>query len=609
MTAPDATSPAAATLPPPSLDLAVLGNCTISALVDKRARIQWCCIPRFDGDPIFCNLLRDPALEQDGLWEIELLSFAHSEQRYISNSAILETILTDDQGNGVRIVDFIPRFTRWRRMFRPVSIVRLIEPVRGVPRIRIRLKPRYGYGKHKPETTRGSNHIRYVLGPETLRLTTDAPIDIVRNETPFIVERPIVMMFGADEPVDGDLKVTGLDWFEQTLDWWLDWSRQLSLPFEWQDAVIRAAITLKLCSYEETGGIVAALTTSIPEFADSGRTWDYRYCWLRDTFFVVQTLNRLSVTHTMENYISYITNIVAGWGRGPLQPIFGLGFETDLTEKFVDTLEGYRGMGPVRTGNGAYDQIQNDGYGSVILAVAQSFFDRRVVRRGDESLFQKLELLGEEAAKRWIVPDAGLWEFRTRAEIHTHSSVMCWAACDRLARIAAQLGLEDRATIWTDRAERMHAGIMERAWNEERQSFVATFDGEDLDGSLLLLQELGFIRADHPRFLATVAAVEKELRVGDHLFRYRRADDFGEPEISFVICSFWLVEALAATGRRDEARAIFERLLSHRTSLGLLSEGIDPRTGDAWGNFPQTYSHVGLIRAAMRLSKPWEEAF
>ena len=593
----------------PSLDLAVLGNCTIAALVDKRARIVWCCVPRFDGDPVFCNLLRDPKLEDDGLWEIELLGFASSEQRYIGNSAILETILTDDQDNEIRIVDFIPRFTRWRRMFRPVSIVRLIEPVRGVPRVRVRLKPRHGYGANTPQTTRGSNHIRYLLGAETLRLTTDAPVDIIRNETPFVVERPLAMMLGADEPVDGDLKVLGLDWFEQTLDWWLDWSRQLNLPFEWQDEVIRAAITLKLCAYEETGGIVAALTTSIPEYADSGRTWDYRYCWLRDTFFVVHTLNRLSVTHTMENYISYITNIVAGWGRGPLNPIFGLGFETDLTETFVDTLEGYRGMGPVRIGNGAYDQIQNDGYGSVILAVAQSFFDRRVVRRGDETLFRKLELLGEEAARRWIEPDAGLWEFRTRADVHTHSSVMCWAACDRLARIAQQLGLEDPATLWKDRAAHMHAVIAERAWNEKRQSFVATFDGEDLDGSLLLLHELGFIRADDPRFLSTVSAIEKELRVGDHLFRYHRPDDFGAPEISFVICSFWLVEALAAVGRKAEAREIFERLLANRTSLGLLSEGLHPETGEPWGNFPQTYSHVGLIRAALRLSKSWEEAF
>jgi GH15 family glucan-1,4-alpha-glucosidase len=594
--------------PQPTLELAVLGNCSIAALVDERARIVWCCIPRLDGDPAFCNLLGGDKLADDGLWDIELLDFATSSQRYIPNSAILETILEDNRGGAIKIIDFIPRFYRHRRTFRPVSIVRLIEPLRGVPRIRVRLRPRYDYGEHEATMTRGSNHIRYLLGSEVLRLTTDAPPSLIRSETPFVLERPLTMVLGADEPVT-DLALIGVDWYEQTLEYWRDWTRQLALPFEWQEAVIRAAITLKVCSYEETGGIVAALTTSVPEYADSGRNWDYRYCWLRDTFFVVQTLNRLSVTRTMENYISYITNIVTGWDEGPLQPIFGIGLETHLTEHELDHLPGYRGMGPVRTGNGAYDQIQNDGYGSVILAVAQSFFDQRLARPGGVGLFKQLERLGEEAARRWIEPDAGLWEFRTRAEVHTHSSVMCWAACDRLHRIAERLGLHDRAEIWRDRAQRMHAGIWERAWNEKRSSFVATFDGEDLDGSLLLLQELGFVRADDPRFLSTLKAIESELREGDHLFRYRRADDFGPPEISFVICSFWLVEALAAVGRRAEAREIFERLLSHRSKLGLLSEGIDPKSGALWGNFPQSYSMVGLIRAAIRLSTAWEDAF
>jgi GH15 family glucan-1,4-alpha-glucosidase len=381
------------------------------------------------------------------------------------------------------------------------------------------------------------------------------------------------------------------------------------VPFEWQDAVIRAAITLKLCTYEETGGLVAALTTSIPEFAHSQRNWDYRYCWLRDSFFVVHTLNRLSATRTMEGYISYINNAVAAAGPGPLQPIFGLGFETALNEIETDSLGGYRGMGPVRVGNGAYNQIQNDSYGSVILAVAQSFFDRRLVHAGDAALFHKLEALGEEAARRWIEPDAGIWEFRTRSEVHTYSSVMCWAACDRLSRIARHLDMSDRSRLWQERADHIHAGIMARAWNEKRGSFVATFDGQDIDGSLLLLPELGFIRPADPRFVGTLATIERELRSGDHMFRYRRPDDFGAPEVSFVICSFWLVEALAAAGRTDEARDMFERLLQHRSPLGLLSEGIDPRTGELWGNFPQTYSLVGLIRAAMRLSRPWQDAF
>ena len=595
----------------PDLDLAVLGNCAIAALVDQRARIQWCCIPRFDGDPVFCNLLRDPKLEPDGVFEIEMIGFARSRQRYIRNSAVLETILSDYNGGEIRIVDFIPRFYRHRRIFRPVSIVRLIEPLSGVPRIRIRCKPRHAYGRHGPQTTRGSNHIRYVLGHEVLRLTTDAPVGLIQSETPFVVERPLVMVLGADEPLDSDIRMMGLDWFDQTLDYWMEWTRRLALPFEWQEAVIRAAITLKLCSYEETGGIVAALTTSIPEYANSGRNWDYRYCWLRDTFFVVQTLNRLSVTRTMERYISYITNIVASSKPGTLQPIFGLGFETVLTEEEIpaEALGGYRGMGPVRIGNGAYDQLQNDGYGSVILAVAQGFFDERLARPADASLFHKLEQLGDEAARRWAQPDAGLWEFRTRMEVHTQSSVMCWAACDRLSRIAHRLGLADRALLWRERAAAIRAGIMARAWNEKRNSFVATFDGQDLDGSLLLLCELGFLAPDDPRFHGTVAAVERELREEDHVYRYRRKDDFGAPETSFTICSFWMVEALVATGRREEARDMFERLLAHRSSQGLLSEGLHVGTGELWGNFPQTYSLVGLVRSAMKLSRPWQDAF
>ncbi len=594
------------------LDLAVLGNCNIAALVDKFARIVWCCIPRFDGDPIFCQLLRDPALPPDGHWDIELSDVKTTHQNYLKNSAVLETIQHDEHGNAIRIVDFIPRFIRWRRMFRPVSIVRLVEPLHGVPRICVRLKPRFDYGCGQPIQTRGSNHIRYILGSQVLRLTTNASVSLIQAETPFVVEKPLVMILGADESVDADLKFIGTDWFDQTLNYWREWCRQLSVPFEWQEAVIRAAITLKLCSYEETGGIVAALTTSIPESSDTnGRNWDYRFCWLRDAFFVVQTLNRLSVTRTMEHYISYINNIVSREDIDALPPIFRIGFETDLCESKVpaDALAGYRGVGPVRKGNDAFLQVQNDAYGSVVLAVAQSFFDARVVHPGDISLFRKLEHLGELAAQRWNQPDAGLWEFRTRNEVHTQSAVMCWAACNSLANIAARLGMVHRAKLWQERADHMRGEIIEKTWNPKLNSFVATFGGNEVDGSLLHLHQLGFLKPDDPRFATTIARVEQELREGYHVFRYRRPDDFGVPEASFTICSFWLVEALHAVGRREEAREIFEQLLSHRSSLGLLSEGMDPRTGELWGNFPQTYSLVGLVSAAMRLSRPWENAF
>jgi GH15 family glucan-1,4-alpha-glucosidase len=263
----------------------------------------------------------------------------------------------------------------------------------------------------------------------------------------------------------------------------------------------------------------------------------------------------------------------------------------------------------VRVGNQAYRQIQHDVYGSAVLAATHIFFDRRLTHRGTEALFHRLEPLGEKAVVCFDQPDAGLWELRGSARVHTFSAVMCWAACDRLARIAERLGLAESTSYWRARAEALHRVIVERTWSEKRNAFVSTFDGEAMDASLLLLAEIGFIDAADSRFVATVEAVEHDLRRGDFIFRYVEKDDFGEPENAFLVCTFWYVNALAAIGRRDEARALFERLLGYRNRHGLLAEHINPTTGEQWGNFVQTYSMVGLINSAIRLSIRWDQAF
>jgi GH15 family glucan-1,4-alpha-glucosidase len=588
-----------------SLDLGIVGNCTISALIDRSGTVVWSCFPRFDGDPLFCKLLDENG--ERGFYSIELDDLAEVEQFYLANTAVLVTRLTDHRGDGVEISDFAPRFQQFGRIFRPTTLMRIVKPFGETPRVRIRLRPVFHYGRHTPQITRGSNHIRYVGVETSLRLTTNAPLTYLLEETPFILEDQIVLMLGPDESLRAPVLETGREFLEQTIAYWRTLTMRLSVPFEWQEPVIRAAITLKLCSFEETGAIVAAMTTSIPEIDGRQRNWDYRYCWLRDAYFVVRALNRLGYIETMEDFLAYINNIVGASKDGYLQPVYGIALESRLTEWQVDNLAGYRDNRPVRVGNQAWEHDQHDGYGSVLLAATQAFFDQRLRRPAGRHTFHRLERIGEQAFAVHDQPDAGLWEFRTRAEVHTHSSVMCWAACDRLARIAGQLGLADRATHWQTRADRIRETVLQRAWNPRLNSFVSSFGGEALDASLLLMHEVGFIRPDDPRFVGTVEAVERVLKRGPFLFRYVKEDDFGSPENAFIICAFWYIDALIAQGRTIEARELFENMLACRNHLGLLSEDIDPTTRELWGNFPQTYSLVGLINCAMKLSKTWED--
>ncbi|MBY5268782.1 glycoside hydrolase family 15 protein [Spiribacter salinus] len=588
-----------------NLELGVIGNCQIAGLINAEGALIWACLPRFDAEPAFSRLVDT---EDHGHFTIELNDQCDATQYYRRNTAVLCTELTDRSGAMLRIIDFCPRFRQYGRHYRPVMMIRHLEVVRGNPVIRARLRPSMGWDGTDPDITRGSNHVRYLRSQQVLRVTTDAPLTHVLDETPFVVDSTMTFVLGPDESVKETVSSMGRRFLELTEAHWREWARSLAIPFEWQRETIRAAITLKLSAYEDTGAVVAAFTTSIPEAADSGRNWDYRYCWLRDAYFTVHALNRLGATRTMEGFLRYIINLVAGAEDQKLQPLYGIGGERRIEEETADALAGYRGMGPVRVGNAAYHQDQHDVYGTVVLAATQAFFDERLERPGDRALYHRLCALGEEAARLYDQPDAGIWEYRGRARVHTYSAMMCWAACDRLERIALRLGLDADARRWGAQANTMHEKISTEAWNDELGAFTETFNGDTMDASLLLMNELGFLRADDPRFVGTVNAIERDLRRGDHLFRYSAEDDFGLPENAFNICTFWFIDALQAIGRGDEARALFENMLSQRTKLGLLSEDLKPEDGELWGNFPQTYSMVGLINAAMHLSRSWEEA-
>ncbi|AHE56226.1 glycoside hydrolase family 15 protein [Sphingomonas sanxanigenens] len=594
-----------------NLDLWPIGNCQVSALVDSAGSFVWGCVPRVDGDPLFSALLGNT--QEKGIWSIELDGGTAVSQSYRRNTPILVTRHSDAAGNAIEVIDFCPRFRRRGRYYRPVAYARIVRPLSGSPRIRVKLEPTRGWDGGAVETTSGSNHIRFRLDSTTLRLTTTAAVGMIQEERWFRVERPLYFFLGPDEGFEDDVGST-VEWMlGETAREWQEWVRGLATPLEWQDVVIRSAITLKLCQHEETGAIVAALTTSVPEHpipvgSDTGRNWDYRYCWIRDAYYTVQALNRLGALDVLEGYLGYLRNIVDSAHGGHIQPLYGVLGEAMLEERTAPALPGYRGMGPVRVGNQAYEQIQHDAYGQIVLCNVQAFFDQRLFRMAGIEDFEALEKVAERAFALHDKPDAGLWELRTRQNVHTYSAAMCWAACDRMANAADALGLTEKRQYWSERAAQIRERIEAAAWREDEKLMSATFEGSVLDASLLQLLDLRFLSPDDPRFRGTLTAVEAGLRRGSHMLRYAEEDDFGMPETAFNVCTFWFIEALQLTGRSEEARALFEEMLSRRTGAGLLSEDIDPITNELWGNYPQTYSLVGMINCAGLLSRPWTSA-
>ena len=587
-----------------SLDLALIGNGAIGALIDAEARVVWCCLPRFDGDPVFCSLLDGESRPgQPGTFGIELVGSTRTEQHYLADTPILVTRLYDAKGGGVEITDFCPRFEEAGEMVCPAMLVRQVRPIGGKPHIIVRVNPSAEYGCAERKHAIGANHISY-SGEQALRLTTDAPAEVIVDVTPFLLRQTVTLMFGNTDQIKSEVTSTGTQLLERTTAHWQSWTRALKVPETWRDAVIRSAIALELNVYEPTGAIIASITTSIPEAPNSGRNWDYRYCWPRDACFVVNALSRVGETRTTERYLGFLLDRAKSTDDARLVPIYAIDGGQIPAERVAECLRGYRGMGPVRIGNKASEQQQNDIYGEAVLTAEPLFGRSPASRAGGEALFARLEPFGKQALRLYEVPDAGLWELRGAERVHTFSSMMCWVACDRLARYADHLNLADRAEYWRLRAATIHEVISRRSWNATLNAFTATMEGDSLDASLLLMPRLGFIEATDPRFAGTVAAIEAQLKHGDFIYRYVERDDFGHPENAFLVCTFWYIEALAAMGgrRRDQALALFEKVLSARNRHGLLAEDLDPRTLEQWGNFPQTYCMAGVIDCAVALS-------
>jgi GH15 family glucan-1,4-alpha-glucosidase len=582
-------------------DLGLIGNCQYAAHVHRTGSIGWLCWPRLDSEPIFGSLL-DAA--SGGEFLIGSATGELGDQRYLPNTNVLETTFRTPSG-AFRVLDFAPRYFIRQQVFHPTELIRIVEPIEGTPRISIRCEPKRGWTKQSPERRESSDAVDFIGFARPLRLTSDIPQTFLSG-APFTLSQRhhLVLTWGA--PPEQPLSPLCQVHLSETVRYWQGWVKHCDIPPRFQEDVIRSALTLKLHCYEDTGAIVASTTMAIPESPGSGRTWDYRYCWLRDAYYVLDAFRALGHFEEREKFLQYLLNIAGGNPELDLWPLYRIDGGTDLDETVLSNWAGFEGEGPVRLGNGAARHKQHDLFGELVLALAPIFMDSRFESERSRESLDLIERLARRALAVAGTPDAGIWELRTAWTPQTFSSVMCWAAADRAARIAAihRPGLEAEMR---GAADRLHADIVERAWNPQVGAFAASYGGSALDASLLQLPKLRFLAADDPRLRSTVRAVVSTLGRDGWIYRYNLDDGFGHPTVAFVICTFWLVEALALLGERDEARATMDRVRAVLSPLGLLAEDFDPLHRRLWGNFPQAYSHAGLINAAFAASPAWWE--
>lgn len=575
----------------------IIGNCAFIAHVNKNTDISWLCWPRFDSPFVFGSLLDK---KKGGEFSILPQGEFSSNQYYIENTNVLRTEITAEDGK-YRITDFAPRFHLYDRYFKPLMLIRKIEPLEGNPRITIKCEPVCDYGKGKMKSSRGSNHIDYLGCDENIRLSTNVSLTYIFDEKAFVLNEAKYLIMTYGQNLEAPVVSTAENFLRETIAYWRLWIKHSSIAGFYQPFVIRSALVLKIHQYEDTGAIIAASTTSLPESPGSTRNWDYRYCWLRDSHYVLTSLNHIGHFEEMEKYFNYLSDISHAEDTR-YQPLYGIAGEREITEHTLSHLEGYEGEQPIRIGNQAYEHIQNDIYGQVLISMLPLYTDHRFVfsERSDsvrwiESVLSKIERTIDEK-------DAGIWEFRNIANVHCYSNLFQWAGAQAALKMAKTIGnkdFEQRAKVLIDKA----AAHIEDCYDPERKVYTNAVGSTHLDASTLQLIMMNYLDPASDRAKDHLIALEKELKTEDGLFyRYLHADDFGKPKTTFLICAFWYVEALACVGRTDEAIKEFENIIKYCNHLLLFSEDVDAKTGSQWGNFPQAYSHVGLMNAAYRIA-------
>ncbi len=585
----------------------LIGNCQTSALVNQNGSIDWLCLPRPDSPPVFGELLdRD-----GGSFSFSPVGGFKSEQRYLPNTNILRSYFVCDDGTEFQITDFCPRFEQLGRIYRPLALFRIVEPTKGVAAVKASCRPVNGWEKEMLRPIRGSSCLKYEARGDVLSLATSMSLTYLTEESQINLDEKIYFGLTWGLGIEDDLVDVAEQFLSRTIDYWTTWVKHCTIPSLFQEETIRSALTLKLHCYEDTGAILAALTTSLPEEENENRNWDYRYCWLRDSAFVLSAFHRLGHFEEMEGFLKFLFNVGLKYesSRQRLSPVYTLDQTLPLPENEHWNWAGFRGGKPVRSNNQAAEHVQNDVYGEMILTLAPVFFDERFRHLRSKNCEDLLQNLVQLCIDNISQPDAGLWEVREGWQEHSFSNLMSWAGIERIVRIKKLgfLGGLDQAHLEAARIKSENAIL-----SAVKDNCVRNGPKDDsLDAALLLLPILRF--PDEKLCRNSVLKIYESLRFGsdspgkEFLFRYLRKDDFGEPKSAFVLCSFWLVQALARVGEMSLATEIMQGATQAANKLGLFSEHYIPGKHQQCGNYPQAYSHVGLINAAFSVSPLWTE--
>ena len=589
-----------------NLSFGIVGNCKSAALINHYGSIVWCCLPNFDSPSIFAHVLDD---EIGGIFKIIIDDSYSVIQKYSDNTSILITNFSNNE-NEFEIIDFMPRYQRENGSFySPPEIIRIFKHIKGKPKFKILYDPRLEYSNGVTNSYIKERFIVSVIDHEnhdTLYLYTSFNKKKFLDQPEIVLEKNHFVNISYHEKIKHFDIDEALFEFDKTKVYWRNWCSKTPKYKLYNDEILRSAITLKLLTYEKTGAVLAAATTSIPETIGEVRNWDYRFCWIRDASMVIKVVAKLGHKKIVKDFIKYILNLIPEKNE-KLQIMYGINGEKNLTEKTLNYLKGYMNSKPVRIGNAAYIQKQNDIYG--ILMDAIHF---QIVKFNDDDKNQELWSIVKSivwvVANNWKLPDKGIWEYRNEDKHFTFSKVLCWVAIDRAIKVSEIIQNGTSAKKWKPLRKEIYDDIMKNAWNEKKEAFTQSYNSDHLDASVLLMEPYGFIDAKNEKYIKTVKAIEDELCEDGLMYRYKNVDDFGSPSSSFTVCSFWLIDSLFKIGYQKKALNMFDNLLKHSNHLNLFSEDIDFKTRRLLGNFPQAYSHLALIDTALNFNLEFDNS-